>query len=186
MLAIKWMNKVRTRISWKIFLIFVSIILLFTALVYAMLIFFLPQFYYDYKIKQINDYANEVVKAGEADDIEGVEKALNDFMENTNILPILIDSNGNIVYIPNVNMASIKSATSTVVDGTKAEGGTTATDYSGGTETKNKPISINGQTYNLTYTINIQKINDISTVLLQFAPYFILFAFILSLLTAYF
>ncbi|EGP9233766.1 sensor histidine kinase, partial [Listeria monocytogenes] len=164
MLAIKWMNKVRTRISWKIFLIFVSIILLFTALVYAMLIFFLPQFYYDYKIKQINDYANEVVKAGEADDIEGVEKALNDFMENTNILPILIDSNGNIVYIPNVNMASIKSATSTVVDGTKAEGGTTATDYSGGTETKNKPISINGQTYNLTYTINIQKINDISTV----------------------
>ncbi|HFK1034589.1 TPA: hypothetical protein ACGXKQ_002225, partial [Listeria monocytogenes] len=25
MLAIKWMNKVRTRISWKIFLIFVSI-----------------------------------------------------------------------------------------------------------------------------------------------------------------
>ncbi|WP_346014263.1 hypothetical protein, partial [Listeria monocytogenes] len=27
MLAIKWMNKVRTRISWKIFLIFVSIIL---------------------------------------------------------------------------------------------------------------------------------------------------------------
>ncbi|EAD3954683.1 sensor histidine kinase, partial [Listeria monocytogenes] len=117
----------------------------------------------------INDYANEVVKAGEADDIEGVEKALNDFMENTNILPILIDSNGNIVYIPNVNMASIKSATSTVVDGTKAEGGTTATDYSGGTETKNKPISINGQTYNLTYTINIQKINDISTVLLQFA-----------------
>ncbi|HFK0586365.1 TPA: hypothetical protein ACGXN7_002697, partial [Listeria monocytogenes] len=26
MLAIKWMNKVRTRISWKIFLIFVSII----------------------------------------------------------------------------------------------------------------------------------------------------------------
>ncbi|HGQ6671131.1 TPA: hypothetical protein ACL05Q_003093, partial [Listeria monocytogenes] len=42
MLAIKWMNKVRTRISWKIFLIFVSIILLFTALVYAMLIFFLP------------------------------------------------------------------------------------------------------------------------------------------------
>lgn len=130
------MNKVRTRISWKIFLIFVSIILLFTALVYAMLIFFLPQFYYDYKIKQINDYANEVVKAGEADDIEGVEKALNDFMENTNILPILIDSNGNIVYIPNVNMASIKSATSTVVDGTKAEGGTTATDYSGGTETK--------------------------------------------------
>lgn len=79
-------------------------------------------------------------------------------MENTNILPILIDSNGNIVYIPNVNMASIKSATSTVVDGTKAEGGTTATDYSGGTETKNKPISINGQTYNLTYTINIQKL----------------------------
>lgn len=56
------MNKVRTRISWKIFLIFVSIILLFTALVYAMLIFFLPQFYYDYKIKQINDISTVLLQ----------------------------------------------------------------------------------------------------------------------------
>ncbi|MBC1251579.1 HAMP domain-containing histidine kinase [Listeria welshimeri] len=186
MLAIKWMNKVKNKISWKIFLVFVSIILIFTTLVYAMLILFLPQFYYNYKTNQINDYADEAVKAGENGDLSNVEKALDEFMDNTNILPILTDSSGRIIYIPNVNMSSLNTAMPTIVQGSESESGSTATQYPEQSKTKNKSILVDGQVYDLSYTINVQKINDIANVLLQFAPYFVLFAFILSLLTAYF
>lgn len=138
MLAIKWMNKVKNKISWKIFLVFVSIILIFTTLVYAMLILFLPQFYYNYKTNQINDYADEAVKAGENGDLSNVEKALDEFMDNTNILPILTDSSGRIIYIPNVNMSSLNTAMPTIVQGSESESGSTATQYPEQSKTKNK------------------------------------------------
>lgn len=180
------MNKVRTRISWKMFMLFASVILLFTVLVYVMLILFLPQFYYNYKMKQISNYANNVVKTGETGDLEKVEKALNEFMKNTNTLPILADSNGNLVYIPNVNITTAKLGTPTIINGTETEDNQTTIKHNEAVASKSTSFSIDGQIYKLIYTINIQKINDISMALLQFAPYFVLFALILSLFTAYF
>ncbi|WP_239253851.1 sensor histidine kinase [Listeria ilorinensis] len=150
--------------------------LLFTSLIYLMLILFLPTFYYNYQVNKINDSLEDVYQAAKTNNLDTLEKSLDAFNTNTNITPILIDSNGKIIYIPYV----------TVQPDTSDEAIIGSTTVNEDEDIEIKTITCNNQDYVLYYASNIQQIDDVSFVLIQFAPYFLLFAIIISLLVSYF
>ncbi|MBC1561161.1 sensor histidine kinase [Listeria booriae] len=181
MLAIKWITKIRAKISAKIFFITLALLLVFTALIYAMLLLFLPNFYYDYKKQKLEDGANQVVEASKSNSLEDVQAAMDKFADNNNISPFLLNSANQIVYIPYV-MLQGNSYSTTAVTGSLAVS-TPETDESTSVQ---KSLKINGVPFTMQYFINIQPLTDISAVLLLFAPYFLLFVVILSFISAYF
>ncbi len=148
--------------------------LLFTLLIYLMLILFLPTFYYNYQVNKINTSLDDVYQAAKTNNLHTLEKSLDEFNTNTNTTPILIDSDGKIIYIPYITIQADTNNEAII--------GPTGINE----DAEIKTITCNNQDYLLYYASNIQQINDVSFVLIQFAPYFLLFAIVLSLLVSYF
>ncbi|MBC1937750.1 HAMP domain-containing histidine kinase [Listeria grandensis] len=181
MLAIKWITKIRAKISAKIFFITLALLLVFTVLIYAMLLWFLPNFYYDYKKQKLDDGAELVVKASKIGSLQDVEAAMDDFAAANNISPFLLNSMNQIVYIPYVEVQSGLMTTSITASVPVA-----TTDASDSNTSIEKSMTIDNVPYTLRYFINIQPLTDISSVLLLFAPYFLIFVVVLSFISAYF
>ncbi|SQC56558.1 sensor histidine kinase [Paenilisteria newyorkensis] len=181
MLAIKWITKIRAKISAKIFFITLALLLVFTALIYAMLLLFLPNFYLDYKKQKLENGADLVVAASKTGTLDDVESAIDDFASTNNISPFLLNSMNQIIYIPFTEINTMGKATTAIT--TEAP---VATFSSTGDTSVEKNLTIDGVPYTLRYFINIQPLTDISSVLLLFAPYFLIFVLILSFISAYF
>ncbi|WP_051999130.1 hypothetical protein [Listeria cornellensis] len=114
MLAIKWITKIRAKISAKIFFITLALLLVFTALIYAMLLLFLPNFYLDYKKQKLENGANLVVSASKTGSLEDVETAIDDFASANSISPFLLNSINQIIYIPFTEISSMGKATTAI------------------------------------------------------------------------
>ncbi|MBC1434813.1 HAMP domain-containing histidine kinase [Listeria rocourtiae] len=182
MLAIKWITKIRAKISAKIFFITLALLIVFTALIYAMLLLFLPNFYLDYKKQKLENGANLVVETSKTGSLQDIESAIDDFASTNNISPFLLNSMNQIVYIPFTEAQSTGQASTAITVGASS-----VTTFSSESNTSvEKRLTINGKPYTLYYFINIQPLTDISSVLLLFAPYFLIFVLILSFISAYF
>jgi two-component system sensor histidine kinase VanS len=155
-----------------------GILFLFTLLIYTLLTLFFPTFYYNYQSKNLDRQAGKVVAAAQSNSETEFKQALNNFFKNTEITPIITDENNSLVYIPGVEVIESTAVhsyqTPVIRESTQEE-----------TTQIIQKIRFQNQELIFRYSPNIRTITDSTQVLIQFAPYFLLFATLLSSLVAY-
>lgn len=181
MLVIKLLNRFRVKISYKLFIVIFGLLLIFTILGYIILILLFPKFYYDVQTKNLKKYENEIVVAAKTNNDNRLKKAIDKFLIETEVTPIIFDENNNIFYIPDINNSNdiqmngqINSSSLNMSTVTRTSSATVVIEF-----------SFKGKTYSLNYTPNIRTIKDTTQVLIKFSIYFLFFSILLSILIAF-
>ncbi|EGO6085866.1 HAMP domain-containing histidine kinase [Enterococcus faecalis] len=184
MLVIKLLNNFRQKISYKAFATIFSLLFVFTLLIYILLILFFPTFYHDYQLKTINRYVDKVLIAAKTKQEKILEEAIDRFFKQTGNFPIVIDKkNAKIVYAPDNTLESISGVVLQNNEKNQAFA-INSIDEESPTYVK-KDFLFKNKEYTLTYLQKLQTITDTTQILIQFSPYFLLFAILLSGLVSY-
>ncbi|WP_297520812.1 HAMP domain-containing sensor histidine kinase [uncultured Clostridium sp.] len=160
----------KASIKTKIFIVTASFILSAFAILYIFMYTFMPRFYNKYKTNLINENSSKLVN--EIEDTKGdISSLLYNFSYENNVLVKLIDSSGNVVFMPqgrpfnfNHNKFSDKGKQITVE--------------------KDFKDPSNGKKYTLEVSAIYKPIDEASKALSLFTPFMIIIALIVSFILA--
>ncbi|MFK4899216.1 HAMP domain-containing sensor histidine kinase [Lactococcus petauri] len=173
MSAIKFLNRFKYKIAYKAFISIFVVLLTFTLLIYVLLILLFPVFYSSYQQDILNKELNKVVTAAESNDKEKLFASIDMFEKKTGITPILHSKEDKIIYMPGLNVVSPLHITRYQITLTQGEDNVVRTQIS-------KSISFQNQALILSYSPKIRIVTDTTQVLMNFFPYFLVFALLLS------
>ncbi|SFJ06227.1 sensor histidine kinase [Thermoflavimicrobium dichotomicum] len=166
------MHDLKRSITFKIFLITSALLALSACFIYLLFYFWLPSYYYKYKIDHLNEGANELVTAVKPLSLFEAKEILDRFSQKHNISMAIWDLDGNVVYISPAFFRVIKGVTSVEPDLDSALSSDTL-------ETVSKPriytiqktIRFQGEEYIATIRATLQPIDEVSNVIFMFMPY---------------
>lgn len=178
MWVIKLLTNFKKKISYKVFFSVFSLLILFTIVIYLMLILFFPKFYYNYQIDNVKKQVNEIVTISSKNQTILLKNAVDNFAKNTDSTPIVLDENNNVVYIPGFfKDFKIEGQNFNLQDVVESNA-----------RNKNQIAQIihfKNKNLFLIYSMNVQNITDMTQVLIQFSPYFFVFLLLLSTFVSY-
>lgn len=148
---------------------------------YTLLLFFLPQYYYDLKAKKIDQSVSNVANSS-YETPNQVLKKLKKIATQNDVNLFLTDYDNSIALIPNLQFEDSNfkaSSPETFSNASVAEVGKVNNYH-------RQKVFINQQPFFILYNYQIKKINDISQALWKFAGYFIFFALLLSFIASFF
>ena len=185
------MNKIRElirmkRITYKLFLITSIILFSFALLIYTLLYFFLPSFYKEYKIKQLQFGIDEIIAQSPHLTLEEAKPLLTKYVINNNAFLMIKNNQGQTLYSPNIPSINNSSVTISGEVIASSSGALSITnEVSANSYSINKPIRFQGVTLNLIVMATFQPIDEASKVLILFIPYISIMVIIIGLGSAY-
>lgn len=175
-------------ITVKTFLITTGLLIVSDLILYLILYFFLPMYYYRYKIDTLNNAVKELIQTSEKIPIKNAVPVLDEFVNTYNVGMVISNVNGIIVYVPSdyLRMKPIlKSLNPTL---TPSEKNNEVIQGKGGRPSVyfvEKPIQFaDGGVYLLKVQSTLQPINEASKVILLFMPYISIVVLVVSVVGA--
>lgn len=91
----KWEN---LNIKYKLFSITTALLVALALGIYGMIYFFLPKYYHEYKIEELEKSVNEVVNTAKNNTLSNLEETLYNMAKEQNLAILLRDQDGNVIY----------------------------------------------------------------------------------------
>lgn len=172
------------RITGKVFLITAVTLVTLALVFYALLYLFLPSFYEQYKIQEVDEQIERIVL--EATEEEATFQETYEQLEalswNQNVYFYLLDENFHPLFSLNARTFEIEDGLgnrTTAVQPPTLEGFLEG--YS-----QTVPITIEGRAFHLFFNASLQPVSEATEALFLFLPYILIVAIILSIGCAYF
>ncbi|WP_155590917.1 sensor histidine kinase [Lysinibacillus cavernae] len=187
-------NFVQGSVTRKIFIITTLLLIISAFMIYLLLYFLLPQFYYKYKQDNLNDNVTMLVDQIEGKSFATVERILDKFTTKTkNVSLIVSDLEGNIVYLPSVYIPNnektkaVKSVPVLPVQPAKSNAEKNEEENKineqevPSTYSVNKEIQLQEGKYHITFYSYLYPIDEITRVLSLFMPYVLAIIIVISI-----
>ncbi|PEA55749.1 two-component sensor histidine kinase [Bacillus pseudomycoides] len=182
-------------VTRRIFLITTGLLVMSALLIYLLLYFLLPSFYYQYKQNNLNKNVNIFVEKVKGESFKDVKAALERYSsENKDVICIVSDRKGTIVYTPSIYVPDEGNVST--VDEVPAIPVQSAVNITGQAEEKNQQspsiytikeeVQLQEGGYQFTFYTYLYPIEEISRVLLSFSPYIIAIIIVISIVGSLF
>ncbi|WP_429975593.1 hypothetical protein [Enterococcus sp. DIV0086] len=119
--------------------------------------------------------------AAKTNNADRLKKAADQFLIETEVIPIIADENNSIFYIPTTIISSGIQINRAIQSNSLSRAPIPSDSAVAVVE-----FSFKGKNYSLNYSPNVRTIKDTTQVLIKFSTYFLFFAILLSILIAYF
>ncbi|MCR8644254.1 HAMP domain-containing histidine kinase [Paenibacillus sp. N1-5-1-14] len=175
------MNRLaRKGITFKIGLITSGLLIVSTVIVFVIVALMLPSFYQKYKINTLNTALERLIQDSSTKSLQEAKRELDSFTQIHNVWLGVRDLNGNMIYVPSPYV-KYKDEPSTGEPKTvpytkKIEIAMPSNVYS-----VDKPIAFTDGHYKLFANATLQPIDEVSQVILLFAPYAIGIVILISI-----
>lgn len=184
-------DKIKKHITYKIFIVTMVLLVTSSFSIYSILYFLLPNFYYKYKKNSIENALDKLVINVNGNSISEADTVFKDFIVKNNVSLVVVDSTGQVVYVPNILTSAIPAAyIGTTISGIASnpmEMVQADTGSNEGIYTSYRYVTFQNyiQTYTILVNATLQPIDEASKVLVLFLPYIGGIVFVISVTGAW-